>query len=96
MVVLRSDGFADERAAHAAGPASASAELAAGDRDDLDAGLAELRVGVDVALVGDDDARADGEDVVAVVPLLALGLVLVAAGGDDLEVGDAERGSGSG
>ena len=61
-----------------------------GDGDDLDAGLAELRVGVDVALVGDDDARGDGEHVVAVVPLLALGLALVAAGGEDLDGVEAE------
>ena len=50
----------------------------------------ELGVGVDVALVGDDDARGDGEDVVAVVPLLALGLALVAAGREDPQVVEAE------
>ena len=49
------------------------------------------RVGVLVALVGDDDAGLEGDDVVAVIPLLALGLPLVAAGRDDPEVLEVER-----
>ena len=57
---------------------------------DLDAGLAHLGDRVGVALVGDDDAGLEGDDVVAVVPLLALLLVGVAAGLDDVELGDAE------
>ena len=44
------------------------------------AGLAQQRVGVGVAVVGDDHARLERHDVVAVVPLLALRLVGVAAG----------------
>ena len=80
-----------DRAGHAARAAAAAAELGAGDRDDLDAGAAQPRVGVDVALVGDDDAGRDGEDVVAVVPLLALGLVAVAAGLEEPQAGDVER-----
>ena len=80
-----SGGVTGEGAAHAARAATATAQLAAGDGDDLDAGLAELRVGVDVALVRDDDAGSDGEDVVAVVPLLALGLAVVPAGGEHLD-----------
>ena len=59
--------------------AAAPAELLAGDREHLDAGLGELRVGRLVALVRDDDARLERDDVVAVVPLVALGLELVAA-----------------
>ena len=47
------------------------------------------RVGVLVALVGDDDAGLEGDDVVAVIPLLALGLPLVAAGLDDSQLLDA-------
>ena len=50
------------------------------------------RVGGDVALVGDDDAGGEGEHVVAVVPLLALGLVAVAAGLEQPQVRDVERG----
>jgi hypothetical protein len=57
-------------------------ELRAGDGDDLDALLAELGVGVDVAVVGHHHARLQRHDVVAVVPLLALLLEGVAAGGD--------------
>ena len=60
--------------------AAAAAELEALDRDDLDARLAQRGVGAGVALVGDDDAGLEGDDVVAVVPLLALGLEVVAAG----------------
>ena len=70
--------------------ATPAAELGAGDGDDLDALLAELGVGVGVAFVGDDDARLEGEQVVAVVPLLALGLELVATGGDHTELADPE------
>ena len=44
------------------------------DRDDLDARLAQQRVGVGVAVVGEHDAGLDRDRVVAAVPLLALGL----------------------
>ena len=70
--------------------AAALAQLEALDLDHLDAGLAHLGDGVGVALVGDDDARLEGDDVVAVVPLLALLLVLVAARLDDVQLLDAE------
>src|SRR5581483_2307031 len=80
-------------AAHATGPAAPAPELAARDGDDLDPVPAQLRVGVDVALVGDDDAGRDSEHVVAVVPLLALGLELVAAGGQHADVLATECGS---
>src|SRR5690606_31868121 len=52
-----------DRAGHAAGAATASTELAAVDRDHLDARPAEHRVGRDVAVVADDDARLDGQEV---------------------------------
>ncbi len=58
---------------------------------DLDAGLAHLGDRVGVALVGDDDARLERDDVVAVVPLLALLLVLVATGLDDVELRHPQR-----
>ena len=70
--------------------AASASELGAGDREHLDPGLGELGVGRLVALVGDDDAGRERDDVVAVVPLVALGLELVAAGGDDGQVGDPE------
>ena len=53
--------------------AAAAAEFRAADGDHLDAGLAQQRVGVDVAVVADDHAGLERDDVVAVVPLLALG-----------------------
>src|SRR4051812_17000405 len=74
-----------DRTAHAAGSAPSPAELAARDRQHLDAGSPKLGVGVDVALVGDDDAGTQSQDVVAVVPLLALGLHVVAPGGEDAD-----------
>ena len=71
--------------------AASLAELEALDLDDLDAGLAHLRDRERVALVGDDHAGLEGDDVVSVVPLLALLLVGVAAGLDDVQLRDAER-----
>src|SRR6185295_12469421 len=65
-------------------PAAASAtELRPAHRDHLDPGLAQQGVGVCVPVVPDDDAGREGDNVVAVVPLLALGLPDVAAGLDD-------------
>src|SRR5215212_5773506 len=87
MVVSSLERVALDRAGHAARTAASARELGAGDRDDLDAGVAQARVGVDIALVGDDDAGGDREHVVAVVPLLALGLVPVAAGLEDAQAG---------
>ena len=63
----------------------------AADGDHLDAGLAQQRVGVGVAVVGDDDAGLERHDVVAVVPLLALGLVGVAAGLDHAQLVEPQR-----
>ena len=76
---------------HAARPAAARAQLRAGDADDLDAGLLEAVVGLVVALVGDGDARCEGEGVVAVVPLLALGGDRVEAGVDLVQRVDLHR-----
>ena len=49
-------------------------------------------VGGDVALVGDDDAGRECEHVVAVVPLLALGLEAVAAGLEEPQLRHVEGG----
>src|SRR3954452_13995205 len=83
-------GVATDWTGHAMASAAPLAELLAGDRVHLDAGLLELEVRRLVALVGDDDAGREGDDVVAVVPLVALGLELVAAGRDELQVGEPE------
>src|SRR4051794_4007009 len=84
-------GVADDGAGHAVAAAAAAAELLSGDRVHFDPGLGELLVGGLVALVGDDHARCERDDVVAVVPLVALRLELVATRGDDLELLEAER-----
>src|SRR5215207_11373874 len=83
--------LADDRAGHAVASTAAAAELLAGDGKHLDPRLRELGVGGLVALVADHDAGLHGDDVVAVVPLVALGLELVAAGRHDGEALDPER-----
>src|SRR5687767_5356163 len=83
--------LADDRAAHAARAATAGAELGAGDPDDLDAGVLEPVVGLVVALVRHRDPWRQGEGVVAVVPLLALGGDRVEAGVDLVEGVDLHR-----
>ena len=65
---------------------------ASGDGDDFDAGLAQQRVRVDVAVVADDNARLQCHQVVPVVPLLPLRAEDVATCGHDLEV-DVEAAS---
>src|ERR687897_1289461 len=77
---LTSHGVPQERTGHAVAAAAALAQLETGDLDHLDPRLAHLGDRVRVALVGHDDARLEGDDVVAVVPLLALLLVCVATG----------------
>src|SRR5215831_14575470 len=83
--------FALDRAGHAVATATALAQLEPLDRDHLDAGLAQRGVGAGVALVGDDHAGLERDHVVAVVPLLALGLEVVPAGLDDPHLGHAQR-----
>src|SRR5690242_7085893 len=81
-----SDRITREGTRHAVTATAAFAELETGDRDDLDPGVAHPADRVRVALVRDHEARLDRDRVVGVVPLLTLGLVLVAAGLDDVEV----------
>ena len=71
--------------------AASAAEFGADDRDDLDARLAQQRVGVGVAIVGIDDAGRCADQVRARVPLRALALVVAAAGLDDAQLLEAER-----
>ena len=78
-------------AGHAPGATAAAAELEALDLDHLDPCVPEAFVRLDVAVVGDDDAWLEREDVVAVVPLLTLGLVAVAPRLDESDPGKSER-----
>src|SRR5262245_61576347 len=69
---LETHRVADERAGHAVSAATAAAQLRADDGYHLDAGLAEQRVGVSVAVVRHHHARRERHEVVAAVPLLPL------------------------
>src|SRR6185295_344491 len=62
------------------------------DGNDLNAGFAEQRVGCGVAVVGDHNAGFDGDQVVAAVPLLALGVIDIAASVDGLQLAQSEGG----
>src|SRR3954452_9252070 len=76
---------------HAMAPAASAAELLAGDRQHLDPGLRKPGVRRFVPLVGDDDTGRECDDVVAVVPLRALGLELIARRRNRLQRVDPER-----
>ncbi len=52
--------------------AAAAAEFGANDRDDLDALLAQQRIGVGVPVVGKHDARRRADKICAAVPLRPL------------------------
>ena len=83
MAPLNSVAF--QWATHAARAAATASQLVARDRQHGDARFVVLLVGPDVALVADHHARADGQDVVSVVPLLAFGFKGIAAGGDQAD-----------
>jgi hypothetical protein len=65
--------------------AAATTEFGSTDSDHLDPSLAEQRVRVGVAVIRHHDAGLQGDDVIAVVPLLPLGLPRIAAGFDDVQ-----------
>ncbi len=71
--------------------ASALTELESLDGQHFDSGIPHLCDRVGVALIGDHHAWLDCDGVVRVIPLLALLLVLVAAGLDDRQLLHAER-----
>src|SRR5690242_1973270 len=79
-----------QRTGHAVAAAAALAEFEPTDGDHLDPRLAQGGVRTGVALVGDDDPGFERDDVVPVVPLLALGLEGVPAGLDDAHLGHAQ------
>src|SRR5262249_58598030 len=57
------DRVTDNRAGHAVSAATSAAQLGAGDGDYLDARLSQQRVGVDVAVVGENDAGGDADEI---------------------------------
>lgn len=61
-----------------AAPTPAS-QLRAWDRDDLDTSLAQARISIVVTVVGHNHTRFERQHIVAVFPLLALGLEFVTA-----------------
>ncbi|EGE57167.1 hypothetical protein RHECNPAF_470050 [Rhizobium etli CNPAF512] len=100
MVLLRQSGswcetsvsrVAPDGACHAMAATTAAAEFGAANGDDLDPRLAQKRIRVGVAVVGDDDAGLERDDIVAIVPLFALGLVGIAAGFDGAQLRQVER-----
>src|SRR5665647_3578224 len=62
------DSLPLDRTGHAARAAAAPPQLAPGHGHHLDPVLAQVRVAGDVALVGDDQTRADGQHVASVIP----------------------------
>src|SRR5690606_32820835 len=68
--------------------AAAGTQFRPGDPQHLYARILETRVRLDVALVGDDDARRESERVVAVVPLLTFRDDGIETGVDDAKFPD--------
>src|SRR5262252_9542943 len=64
-------GISLDRAGHASRSAPAAAELGADDRHDVNALVPEVAICRRVALVAEDHAGRDRQEVVAVIPLLA-------------------------
>ena len=81
-----SDGIADCGAAHAAAAAAAPPQFSPRNAEHVDAFGAQGGVGVVVAVVTDHHTGAQGQHVVAVIPLFA-GLFerVRAAGGNELQ-----------
>jgi hypothetical protein len=80
-----------ERAGHAVTTTASLAQLKTCNIDHFHTGLTHLGNGVGIALVGHHDARLQGDGVIGIVPLLALGLVLVSTGFHDVEFRNLER-----
>src|SRR4051794_8208560 len=85
------DGVTLNRTRHTVSATPSLAQLKPGNRYHFDAGLAHLGDGEGIPLVRDHDPWLQRHGVVGVVPLLALHLILVAAGLDDSELLDLER-----
>src|SRR6185295_10884334 len=75
---------------HAVTATAASAEFRSTYRNDLDASLAQQRIGVGVAVVRNHHTGRQGNDIIAVVPLLPLCLPGIATSLDDSKLFEAE------
>src|SRR6266404_407007 len=91
VLILLLSGITGDGASHAVAATAATTELLAGDRVNLDSGCGQPRIGRLVSLVRDDDAGRERHEVVAVVPLVALGLELVATCRHGVQLLEAER-----
>ena len=60
-------------------------QFGAADGDHFDASGLECGIGIVVAVVADDNARPQRDDVVSIVPLLTLALIDIAAGWNDMK-----------
>ena len=71
--------------------ATAATEFRTAYRDHFNACLPQQRVRISVAVVGNHDARLEGHDIVAVIPLFAFGFVGIAARGDGAQLIESKR-----
>src|SRR4029453_3334860 len=88
---LGAEGIAVDGAGHAPRPSPTAAQLAARDSDDLDAGLLEPCVGLDVSLLRHAEPGGYRQRVIAVVPLLAFGCDRIKAGVNHAQGIEAHR-----
>jgi hypothetical protein len=54
---------------------ASAAKLGPFEGNDLDASFAQQCVGINIAVIGNDDPGFEGQNIVAIIPLLALGLI---------------------
>ena len=85
ITLLVFDRVTQDWAGHAVTTTAASPEFGRADLDDLDTSIAQEFVGVEVAIVANDHTRLEGDDVIRVIPLLALGGIRVATRRDNLQ-----------
>src|SRR5262245_59958700 len=68
-----------------------SADLGAANGDDFHAGLAEQGIRMSVAVISEDHTRLKRDNIVAVLPLLALGFIGISACTDRTKLVEAQR-----
>src|SRR5215469_8945960 len=69
---LEINSIPNQRTCHAVPTASAPSKFSAYDGDDFDACFTQQRVGIDIAVIGEDNARRCADEVGSTVPLRAL------------------------